>query len=941
MKKNDDKYIEVYNDLNNQLIRRIEKTGLTVRYLTPEQEKDLSLLAQGKENTIVDRQMITVPELMYSNAENTVQNIKQDKATPVQWLAMLQKAGGIKAGEDRWLGLSQWLSDCKELSLTKNEVLQYINDHRIVLHEDAYGEVESMEDYKALNEEFQKRVNEADVLWREADKRLEEFLEEMKVKYEEDWEYLMRDDERQRHEELDRERDRYDDAVYDQYERAFEDMVTEHGSSFDTTFGYENENLVVVDEDAARRFLYDGIINGQRLEFTTTGLVNYRELALWSENAKTWDENDMIHFGEVGKGRCIGWIRFGETAVQNPMTTEEYQQMLADMPKEDAWIKQDGSKFVNGNDLYYPPSWHNPYLKSEFIAEDKKNGCFVYYPLNGVPKTFPSLQKAVEHYNREHAPQTKEQKVLIIDEIQSSRHQEGREKGYQLMDKEFEEMIAAYNTVNEKKAAFQNSMREKYNSEFFGHYMTEEEQGQLGALEEQLRQFGKEALDNSQRIPAAPFEKNWHELCMKRMLRYAAEKGYDKIAWTTGEQQVKRYNLAKIVQTIERDRNYMDDKYIRISYNHDSETGFYVKPDGIIYDSVIGLNGKHIRDVLGKELAEKVMTLQVGEKLDAGDVNIGNKGMTTFYDRILPQFMNKYGKKWGVQVETLTLPNLSRANDFMTEQLTMHSIDVTPAMKESVMRGQPMFMLDKQGQLVGCAVDDTIFLTRRGINPETLVHEYTHIWARAMQQGNPEGWQSIKNLLIGTAIWDEVANDMLYQDLKGNEDRIASEALARISGRDNAGELLTIARKTAARYVENGKKNLVHDIFERLHTALQTFWSWVGRHMFDIGRFSSIEEVTDRVLYDLLDAQRLEHGKVLVTAPPIDNGRITHIHVFNGKGGQPYIRCKVDGVQQMGVPVKKQDSENIRDPELLHEIARRYFTDKLTRQENLSHAMKR
>ena len=94
MEKNDGKYIEVYNDLNTQLIRKIEKTGLTVRYLTPEQEKGWTVLAQGKDNTIVDRQMIAVPELMYSNAENTVQNIKQDKATPGQWLAMLQIAGG-------------------------------------------------------------------------------------------------------------------------------------------------------------------------------------------------------------------------------------------------------------------------------------------------------------------------------------------------------------------------------------------------------------------------------------------------------------------------------------------------------------------------------------------------------------------------------------------------------------------------------------------------------------------------------------------------------------------------------------------------------------------------------------------------------------------------------------------------------------------------------
>ena len=42
-------------------------------------------------------------------------------------------------------------------------------------------------------------------------------------------------------------------------------------------------------------------------------------------------------------------------------------------------------------------------------------------------------------------------------------------------------------------------------------------------------------------VPAAPFEKNWHELAFKRVLRYAAENGYDFVAWTTGAQQAERY----------------------------------------------------------------------------------------------------------------------------------------------------------------------------------------------------------------------------------------------------------------------------------------------------------------------------------------------------------------------------------------------------------------
>ena len=42
-------------------------------------------------------------EVFVSNALRAIDGIKQ-------WLAMLQKNGGLKAGEDKWLGLSEWLN---------------------------------------------------------------------------------------------------------------------------------------------------------------------------------------------------------------------------------------------------------------------------------------------------------------------------------------------------------------------------------------------------------------------------------------------------------------------------------------------------------------------------------------------------------------------------------------------------------------------------------------------------------------------------------------------------------------------------------------------------------------------------------------------------------------------------------------------------------------
>ena len=48
------------------------------------------------------------------------------------------------------------------------------------------------------------------------------------------------------------------------------------------------------------------------------------------------------------------------------------------------------------------------------------------------------------------------------------------------------------------------------------------------------------------------------------MLRYAAENGYDKIAWTTGEQQAERYDLSKKVHSI--DYNMSEVRTLCIQY---------------------------------------------------------------------------------------------------------------------------------------------------------------------------------------------------------------------------------------------------------------------------------------------------------------------------------------------------------------------------------------
>ena len=171
------------------------------------------------------------------------------------------------------------------------------------------------------------------------------------------------------------------------------------------------------------------------------------------------------------------------------------------------------------------------------------------------------------------------------------------------------------------------------------------------------------------------------------------------------------------------------------------------------------------------------------------------------------------------------------------------------------------FMKTSQGTVYGWTVDGKIYLTRAGLNPETSIHEYTHLWAGAMRERNAEGWKSIKDLLQGSPMWEEVMHDPNYSHIKGDEDAVASEVLSRISGKENAKRFEEEAKKVIDETRDLSEKARAVMLLNNVRRAVKQFWNWVGRHLFEIKRFASIEEVTDRVLYDLVNKTNLKTGK--------------------------------------------------------------------------------
>lgn len=283
-------------------------------------------------------------------------------------------------------------------------------------------------------------------------------------------------------------------------------------------------------------------------------------------------------------------------------------------------------------------------------------------------------------------------KVLVIDEIQSKRHQDAKENGYS--EKDIPSKMDAYLA---KEKAFEDY--DRVFAELSGKYSEEDVREML--MSEEDNASYKDVLEKRKeanriynlaisRVPDAPFRDSWDALAMKRMLRFAAEEGYDKIAWTSGQMQSDRYDLTKVLDDFYYKPN--GDGTYKVSAALNQRRTGYTEYSDLNYDS---LTVDRIGEIFGKEIAAKVSEGR-GRKgyshnderdwitFSGRDLKMANEGMRYFYDQKLVNWMNKYGKKWGVQVADLTLPGLENKEGW-------HSVDVTSEMKESVMEGQPMF----------------------------------------------------------------------------------------------------------------------------------------------------------------------------------------------------------------------------------------------------------
>ena len=307
------------------------------------------------------------------------------------------------------------------------------------------------------------------------------------------------------------------------------------------------------------------------------------------------------------------------------------------------------------------------------------------------------------------------EKILHVEEIQSDWHQEGRKKGYKPDD--YIEQSNALETefrdlANRRGQLLNEAERIGYRGE--GHRALIDEANSITPKLMQLQEQ-RDKMQNviSYGVPDAPFKKNWYELAMKRLLNYAADNGYDSIAITPGAEQAKRFNLRNRVE--------------QVSYTPATKNLMAFDRSGNAVVNESNVNPEDLEKYLGVGVTERLNQAEFegpSRVLRGESLEVGGEGMKGFYDQILPNYLNTFGKSYGAKVEPMSIDmggfkvnrdsyplpyrlELANSPDIISRfataeeawaeaqrmgQMPLHNFRITPEMRESIkQKGLPLY----------------------------------------------------------------------------------------------------------------------------------------------------------------------------------------------------------------------------------------------------------
>lgn len=388
-------------------------------------------------------------------------------------------------------------------------------------------------------------------------------------------------------------------------------------------------------------------------QYTLPGGENYREVLL------KLPQKQQGRLDEVAKINYETFERRGGDPAWEELTPAQQQKYL-DWAKNNSYADLEPAKFKSSH-------WDDPNVLVHMRMSDR---------------TGPNGEK-----------------ILHVEEIQSDWGQQGKKEGFKIpLTPELENSA---NSIIENKlqpgAEFMNpSWRTpdgKIDRRAIGPSYVEflEKNGTISSEEAKtLQNWNKARGFDASGVSSAPYvtsTQGWTDLALKRALKEAAEGGYDKLVWTPGVEQAKRYDLS----------HHIDEIHYAPGRNGTASVEAY-KGNNNVFNKH-NATQKEIADTFGKEIADKIAAGHGDVNRDTGynvlsnlDLQTGGEGMKGYYDKIVPAQLQKLLKKLDPEAKVgmtdVMLPPKGGIGH-NNPPLEAPGITITPTMRENILKGMP------------------------------------------------------------------------------------------------------------------------------------------------------------------------------------------------------------------------------------------------------------
>ena len=249
---------------------------------------------------------------------------------------------------------------------------------------------------------------------------------------------------------------------------------------------------------------------------------------------------------------------------------------------------------------------------------------------------------------------------------------------------------------------------------------------------EELQSKRGQDMRGDESVPSAPFmkdTKSWTSLLIKRAIAYAQQEGVDRIAWTTGEQQNKRYDQTKHM-----------DKLV-VTKTPSGKWNVLGSKKGETQVEERNLSDKALADTLGKSIADEVIA-NGGIEMSKKDIEINQQDLRPYYNTTVPSVASAIIKKFGGSVEVMNLKGTGKQLGFVIPEGLQQMVEQD---------GLPMFRRrDAEAQFADLDEDTRSIIDKKfRPRPPTIkerLESYKPGLARRLVQGMFDPYRSIKDI---------------------------------------------------------------------------------------------------------------------------------------------------------------------------------------------------